>query len=545
MTNVEVSDKAIELQFTNAVDYFGLYIPNLLSFYALFTKRVNNAINAIRICVKTDVTPVLEYNEAWVCDCDRAVFVFILAIEMYRFILHHCTHRELTGANAFKASTATCNSKELQIFLASAPEELAKQVRESIWCKKLIEEEINQKIAENDYYYESVFQLLNQHQEQQQQQQQDQDQQNGQGQQQQQQSSSQDGEGDQDDQDQDNETSSGSQGDEDSDSESDQDQDGSEGQNSEDQDGQEGQDGSSQSQSRGTGEDDSNGEGTSDAQDSSDSSSESGDAGDSDGNQSSGEGRGTGNNPGTPGRDGKGKSKKQSPKDAFDEWNQNGEQNTEEWGANNIVDEMIRDVIENKCKVTGWGKLSGDAVEEIMLKNKRKVNITPIIAGFGATVRCRQRVSTRLRVNKRYEYLPGYRTDRKTKMLFAIDSSGSMYESDIRKGCEILHNFYKKTEIDLAFWDAKMVKPQKLKKNFQKITAPGRGGTDPHCIGEYLKAHNMHYDGVVIFTDCYWEWKENNLGSHVFVISSEKEYTVPKFVRHHASIQQLTHVFDD
>ena len=293
MTNVEVSDKAIELQFTNAVDYFGLYIPNLLSFYALFTKRVNNDIDTIRICVKTDVTPVLEYNESWVCGCDRAVFVFILAIEMYRFILHHCTHRELTGANAFKASTATCNSNELQIFLSSAPEELAKYVRESVWSKKLIEDEINQKIAENDYYYESVFQLLNQHQEQQQQQQQqDQDQQNGQGkQQQQQQSSSQDGEGDQDDQDQDNETSSGSQGDEDSDSESNKDKDGSEGQNTEDQDGQEGQDGSSQSQSRGTGEDDSNGEGTSDAQDSSDSSSESGDAGDSDGNQGSGEGR--------------------------------------------------------------------------------------------------------------------------------------------------------------------------------------------------------------------------------------------------------------
>jgi hypothetical protein len=456
---------------------------------------------------------------------------------MYRFILHHCTHRELTGANAFKASTATCNSKELQIFLASAPEDLARYVRESVWSKKTIEDEINQKIAENDYYYESVFQLLNQHQEQEQQQQ-DQDQQNGQSQQQQQ-SSSQDGEGDQDDQD--NETSSGSQGDKDSDSESDQDQDGSE-----DQDSQEGQDGSSKSQSGGTGADDSNGQGDSDAQEGSETGSESGDEGDYDGNQGSGEGQGSGSHSGNAGRDGKGKSKKQNPKkESFDEWNKNGEQNTEEWGANNIVDEMIRDVIENKCKVTGWGKLSGDAVEEIMLKNKRKVNITPIIAGFGATVRCRKRVSTRLRINKRYEYLPGYRTDRKTKMLFAIDSSGSMSESDIRKGCEILHNFYKKTEIDLAFWDAKMVKPQKLKKNFQKITAPGRGGTDPHCIGEWLKAHNAHYDGVVIFTDCYWEWTENNLGSHVFVISSEKNYTVPKFVKHHASIQQLTHVFDD
>jgi hypothetical protein len=29
------------------------------------------------------------------------------------------------------------------------------------------------------------------------------------------------------------------------------------------------------------------------------------------------------------------------------------------------------------------------------------------------------------------------------------------------------------------------------------------------------------------------------------VISSEKEYKVPDFVKHHASIQELTHVFDD
>jgi predicted metal-dependent peptidase len=206
---------------------------------------------------------------------------------------------------------------------------------------------------------------------------------------------------------------------------------------------------------------------------------------------------------------------------------------------------MIRDVVENKCKVSGWGRLSGDQVEEIMLKNKRKVNIVPIIAGFGASVRCRKRVSTRLRVNKRYDYLPGYRTDRKTKMLFAIDSSGSMSQSDIEKGCAILHNFYKKTEIDLAFWDAQMVEPKKLTRNIQKIEAPGRGGTDPACIGEWLKAHNKHYDGVVIFTDCYWEWNENNLGQHIFVISSEKEYSVPDFVKHHASIQELTHVFDD
>ena len=520
MTNVEVTKENIENQFTNAVDYFGLYIPNLLSFYALFTKRVNNDIFSIRICVKTDVTPVLEYNEQWLVNCDRSVFVFILSIEMYRFILHHCTHRELTGPNAFKASTATCNSKELEFFLSSAPEELAKYVRNTVWSKKLIEEEINKKISEQDYYYESVYQLLNKNSETQQQ------------------SSHQGSKGDQDGQEKSEEgqSSQGDQGNEDQ-----------EGADSEGEEGQEGE--SSGSKSGGSSGDDSDEERTGDAESSSGASQQPGSEGDSDGDPSDGESSGSGSNSGDSRSNGKGsgKEKGQNPKkEAFDDWNHSGEENTQEWGANNIVDEMIRDVVENKCKVTGWGKLSGEQVEEIMLKNRRKVNITPIIAGFGASVRCRNKVQSRLRLNKRYGIVfPGYRYDRKTKMLFLIDSSASMSDNDIRKGCEILHNFYKKTEIDLAFWDAKMVKPQKLKKNFQKVTAPGRGGTDPACIGEYIKENNLHYDGYVIFTDCIWEWKENNLGPHIFVISSEKEYTVPKFVKHHASIQQLTHVFDD
>ena len=79
MNSIEVTKEAIENKFTNAVDYFGLYIPNLLSFYALFTKRVNNNIKSMRICVKTDVTPYLEYNEEWVCSIDKSVFVFVMA----------------------------------------------------------------------------------------------------------------------------------------------------------------------------------------------------------------------------------------------------------------------------------------------------------------------------------------------------------------------------------------------------------------------------------------------------------------------------------
>lgn len=515
MNSIEVTKEAIENKFTNAVDYFGLYIPNLLSFYALFTKRVNNNIQSMRVCVKTDVTPYLEYNEEWVCAIDKSVFVFIMAIELYRFILHHCTHRELQGSNAYKASTAVCNSKELQFFLSSAPSDVAEYVRKFVWSKITIEDELGKKIDKDDFYYEAVYDMLNQ-QEQQQSQQQNGQSQDGEGQQTQQAKKSKKDKGADNGKDENDSREGGDSG------EGDEDQEG------EDQGDQDDRDGSGSPDDEGS-EEGLGGDHQSDSEDEG--------SGDGDAQHRPGAGRG---------ESGSEDSDSQSGKGEFDKWNQSGEENTEEWGQNNIVDEMIRDVVENKCKITGWGKLSGEQVEEIMLKNKRKVNIVPIIAGFGATVRCRKRVSTRLRVNKRYEYLPGYRTDRKTRMLFAIDSSGSMSQSDIEKGCAILHNFYKKTEIDLAFWDAQMVEPKKLTKNIQKIEAPGRGGTDPACIGEWLKQHNKHYDGVVIFTDCYWDWKENNLApTPIFVISSEKEYSVPQFVKHHASIQELTHVWDE
>ena len=535
MNSIEVTKEAIENKFTNAVDYFGLYIPNLLSFYALFTKRVNNNIQSMRICVKTDVTPYLEYNEEWVCSIDKSVFVFVMAIELYRFILHHCTHRELQGPNAYKASTAVCNSKELQFFLSSAPSDVAEYVRKTVWSKITIEDEIGKKINKDDFYYEAVYDMLNQNQEQQQQSQQNGQSQDGEGQQSQQTKSKKDKGADNGKDENDNRESGDSgEGDED---QKDQGQGEGESQEDQDQDGS-GDDSDSEGSSEGLGGDqqsDSEGEGSGDGDAQHRPGTGSGEPDSEDSNSDSGEG--------DEGQTGRGQG---GSKEDFDKWNKSGEENTEEWGQNNIVDEMIRDVVENKCKITGWGKLSGDQVEEIMLKNKRKVNIVPIIAGFGATVRSRKRISTRLRVNKRYEYLPGYRTDRKTRMLFAIDSSGSMSQSDIEKGCAILHNFYKKTEIDLAFWDAQMVEPKKLTKNIQKIEAPGRGGTDPACIGEWLKQHNKHYDGVVLFTDCYWEWKENNLApTPIFIISSEKEYSVPQFVKHHASIQELTHVWDD
>lgn len=559
MNSTETFEEIIEKKFVNAVDYFGIHMPNLLNFYALFTRRVNNKIASFRICVKRDVTPVFEYNEEWLTKIDYNVFNFILAIELYRFITHHPTHRELVGTNAFKASTAVSNSPELQFFLDFAPADLAEAVKKSIWSKQIIETEINRKISNDDWYYESVFEILNQNDMQNQSQEQNSsgdqnssEDQNSSGQEDPEESSQSSSGSEEDDSEEQNGGSSQSGEDEDSDSSeggTDGDSDDSE-EDSDDESDEGDKDGNGKGKNKNK-DDKKDGESESDRK----SDKKNGEGDKKDLEKSEGDGKGDGESDvEDPSRSSELKENaeadpskaKNKTGNSFQDWNKNAEENAEEWGRNPVVDQMIRETFEH-TKVTGWGKLSGDQISNLELANKRKVNVTPIISSFATSVRTRKRFSTRMRYNKRYGLVfPGYRLDRKSRILFAIDSSGSMSDLDILKGCEILHNFLKKCEIDLAFWDAQMVDPVKFTKNFKKVTAPGRGGTDPHCIGEYLDKHpKLHYDGVIIFTDCWWDWSENNLDASIFVISSQQEYNVPSFVKHHASIQELTHVFDD
>lgn len=550
---IEITPENVEKKFANAVDYYCIYMPNLLNFYQLFTRRVNNKIASMRICVKRDITPVLEYNEKWICEIDPALFNQALAIDLYRFINHHCTLRELQGENAFKASTAVCNSPELQQFLKAAPLELAEMARKLIWSREIIEEEIGEKISDEDWYYESVFEILNRKSQQQQNQSQDQDQ-SGSGEEQEQQSSSSKKRDDQ----EDDSDSDSDQRDEDSDEDSqggssdkdDQNRDGNGGEDEQDQDQDgDGDDDDQDSQNGGQDgqeddeEDDSDeqeGEGDSDSRDG-----KNGEDGD-DSDQQDGDGEKSPRDQELDDNANADPSKApNSTGNPFKDWSSNGDENTEEWGRNQVVDQLIQEAFEHS-KSTGWGSLTGDQISQIEIANRKKISITPIIASFAASVRTRKRFATRMRYNKRYGLVfPGYRLDRKSRILFAIDSSGSMSDEDINKGCAILHNFLKKCDIDVAFWDAKMIDPFKFKKNITKIEAPGRGGTDPHCIGEYLDEHKkIHYDGVILFTDCIWNWKENNIHAPVFIISSEEKYRVPSFVKHHTTIQALTHCFD-
>lgn len=96
-----------------------------------------------------------------------------------------------------------------------------------------------------------------------------------------------------------------------------------------------------------------------------------------------------------------------------------------------------------------------------------------------------------------------------TKLLIAIDVSGSVSSKSISHFLKVIERFFKNgiSEIDVIQFDANVKKEvvslREYHKRFQngfKVT--GRGGTNFQPIFDYLKQNNK-YDGLVIMTDGY------------------------------------------
>lgn len=103
-----------EQAFICCTSYFITNCPNMLTFYNLFKKKENYAIETLRINVVDDSFPLLEYNPAWVSEIyssNKYFFICLVYMEMLKFILHHTTTRAGMGDTA-KASLVIVNDAE-------------------------------------------------------------------------------------------------------------------------------------------------------------------------------------------------------------------------------------------------------------------------------------------------------------------------------------------------------------------------------------------------------------------------------------------------
>jgi hypothetical protein len=110
--------------------------------------------------------------------------------------------------------------------------------------------------------------------------------------------------------------------------------------------------------------------------------------------------------------------------------------------------------------------------------------------------------------------MPGMKPGTQIDVCVAIDTSGSITESDLRdflsevKGIMESYDEYK---IRVITWDTEVYNPQEFNSdNMADITSyepGGGGGTDPMCVWEWLKENDIEPKKLIMFTDyCFFGW---------------------------------------
>ncbi|TGO02767.1 hypothetical protein PN36_19555 [Candidatus Thiomargarita nelsonii] len=181
-----------------------------------------------------------------------------------------------------------------------------------------------------------------------------------------------------------------------------------------------------------------------------------------------------------------------------------GIENTESWDADEYYSNQINDKIESALENNTWGTVPSHIQELILATLKPKINYREILRSFRASIISVNRVLTRMKPSRRYGFLYlGSRRDFCTKLLFAVDVSGSVTNQDLRKAFSIINRLFKYgiERVDVLQFDSEIKgKPLTLKKAQTKIKVIGRGGTYFQPVIDYIDK-NKEYDGLIIFTD--------------------------------------------
>jgi predicted metal-dependent peptidase len=149
---------------------------------------------------------------------------------------------------------------------------------------------------------------------------------------------------------------------------------------------------------------------------------------------------------------------------------------------------------------------------------------------------------TRMRPDRRKGFdVPGKKHKYRSRILVAIDCSGSMDDKDVERGCAIVNKFVKHADVSYCFWDGVCgpFTEQKQKKNEFKLI--GRGCTNPECVLEAIKERKAKFDGIIYFTDMGFDFpRPDHMANKIFMISTPgTESYIPEWVKYHLTTEQL------
>ena len=213
---------------------------------------------------------------------------------------------------------------------------------------------------------------------------------------------------------------------------------------------------------------------------------------------------------------------------------------TQFWKEDDFYTVEINNIIDKIDKTNSWGKLPGNLVDVIKNSIEPKFNYKAIFQQFRSTVISSTRTITRMKPNRRFGYaVPGSKRNFTTKILIAVDTSGSMSNDDLQLAFGFIKNFFKYgiARIDVIQFDTKIYPKSlvELSKAPKEFNITGRGGTDFNEVFEYAQEKNPTYDGVIIFTDGYasvpkTKWLSNNYRhtKYLWCLNDESNYKYMK-----------------
>jgi predicted metal-dependent peptidase len=183
-----------------------------------------------------------------------------------------------------------------------------------------------------------------------------------------------------------------------------------------------------------------------------------------------------------------------------------GRQNTEDWEADELLAGSIDDKIRMAHDTGAWGTIAGRWQERILALLRPQLNYRMVLRQFRASILSIRRRLTRMKPNRRYGFLyMGSRYDFTTRLLVAVDVSGSMNTEDIARGFSLINQFftYGVPSIDVMQFDTELKGPPvTLKRARCAHVVQGRGGTNFTPVIDFIDAQR-DYDGVIVFTDGY------------------------------------------
>ena len=176
------------------------------------------------------------------------------------------------------------------------------------------------------------------------------------------------------------------------------------------------------------------------------------------------------------------------------------------WEEDQFQSRLITDLIQS---TTSWGSLPGDMIELIKKSTEGRIDYRNALRGFRASILSEKRRLTRMRPSRRFGFEQmGSRYDSITRILVAVDTSGSVGSEELGRYFNVITTFFKygiqQVDVLMFDWDIQgdVMKLDEAKKRKQEFKVQGRGGTNFQAPVDYLAKH-PEYDGMVVITDGY------------------------------------------